>query len=170
MINVRLCQGASPSGAVSVCCEILAHNIEKANVSISTRKRAQASNSIKCTNDGQPCENRLFGTSLGLRPDTQSKHSRHSILGGRHVFHEILLVLQASGPSGWPVPQWSQRDRQLPPFCWRAALAEEMLVHFSSISKDPCLARRLRAPISRRHCASFSQGGHRPDIQLVSYR
>jgi hypothetical protein len=36
-------------------------------------------------------------------------------------------------------------------FGWRVALAEEMLVHFSSILKDPCLAHRLRALIPRRH-------------------
>jgi hypothetical protein len=47
-------------------------------------------------------------------------------------------------------------------FGWRAALAEEMLVHFSGISKDPCLVHRLRAPIPWRHLASFIQGGHCP--------
>jgi hypothetical protein len=59
---------------------------------------------------------------------------------------------------------------ELPLFGWRVALAEEMLVHFSGISKDPCLAHRLRAPICRRHLASFIQGGHRPDVQLVNQR
>jgi hypothetical protein len=34
--------------------------------------------------------------------------------------------------------------------CRRAALAEEMLVHFSGISQDHCLVHRLRALISRR--------------------
>jgi len=43
-----------------------------------------------------------------------------------------------------------------------AALAEEMLVHFSGILKDPCLAHRLRAPIPWRHLASFIEGGHYP--------
>jgi hypothetical protein len=32
-------------------------------------------------------------------------------------------------------------------FDWRAALAEEILVHSSGILKDPCLAHRLRAPV-----------------------
>jgi hypothetical protein len=41
----------------------------------------------------------------------------------------------------------------------RAALGEEMLVHFSGISQDHCLVHRLRALISRRHLASFIQGG-----------
>lgn len=50
-------------------------------------------------------------------------------------------------------------DAELLLFSWRAALAQEMLVHFSRISKDLCLAHRLRAPICRWHCASFSQGG-----------
>jgi hypothetical protein len=46
----------------------------------------------------------------------------------------------------------------------RAALAAEMLVNFNGIAKDYCLVHRLRAPISRRHVASFIQGGHRPDV------
>jgi hypothetical protein len=45
-------------------------------------------------------------------------------------------------------------------FGWRAALAEEMLLHFSGILMDPCLAHRIRAPILWRHLASFTQGGY----------
>jgi hypothetical protein len=51
-----------------------------------------------------------------------------------------------------------------------AALAEEMLVHFSGISQDHCLVHRLRALISRRYPASFIQGGHRSGVQLLSQR
>jgi len=47
-------------------------------------------------------------------------------------------------------------------------LPKKMLVNFDRISKDHCLVHRLRAPISRRHLASFIQGGHRPDVPLVS--
>ena len=57
---------------------------------------------------------------------------------------------------------------ELPSLGWRAALADEMPVHFSGISKDDCLLHRHRAPFSRRHLASFIQGGHHPDVQLVS--
>jgi hypothetical protein len=47
-------------------------------------------------------------------------------------------------------------------FGWRAALAEEMLVHFSGILKDPCLPHRLRAPIPWRDLASLAQGDYYP--------
>jgi hypothetical protein len=53
-------------------------------------------------------------------------------------------------------------------FGWRAALAEEMLVHFSDILKILVLAHRLRAPIPWRHLASFMQGGTTLAVQLVS--
>jgi hypothetical protein len=57
-----------------------------------------------------------------------------------------------------------------PSFGRRVALGAEMLVNFNGISKDHCLVHRLRATVSRKHLASFIQGGHRPDVQLVSYR
>jgi hypothetical protein len=56
-----------------------------------------------------------------------------------------------------------------PSFGLRAALAAEMLVNFNGIAKDHCLVHRFRAPISRRHVASFIQGRHRPNIQLIRY-
>jgi hypothetical protein len=44
-----------------------------------------------------------------------------------------------------------------------------MLVNFSGISKDHCPVHRLRALISRRHLASFIEGGYRPDVQRIGY-
>ena len=65
---------------------------------------------------------------------------------------------------------WKGVAAERPSFGRRAALAAEMLVNFNGVSKDHCLVHRLRAPISRKHLASFIQGGHRPDVQFVSYR
>jgi hypothetical protein len=64
---------------------------------------------------------------------------------------------------------WEGVTTERPSFGGRAALAAELLVNFNGIAKDHCLVHRLRARISRRHLASSIQGGHRPDVQLISY-
>ena len=65
---------------------------------------------------------------------------------------------------------WEGVIAERPSFGRRAALAAEMLVNFNGIAKDHRLVHRLRAPVSRKHLASFIQGGHSPDVQLLSYR
>jgi hypothetical protein len=64
---------------------------------------------------------------------------------------------------------WEGVIAERPSFGLRAALAAELLVNFNGIAKDHCLIHRFRAFISRRHVASFIQGGHRPDAQLIRY-
>jgi hypothetical protein len=65
---------------------------------------------------------------------------------------------------------WKRVAAERPSFGWRAALGAEMLVNFNGVSKDHCLVHRLRAPVSRKHLASFIEGGHSPDVQFLSYR
>ena len=104
----------------------------------------------------------------GYRLDRWSIWNKH--LGAHMIHARSILFLNTPSQSRCVDGRSEGSSAQRPSLGRRAALAEEVLVHFSSISQDHCLVDRLRALISRRHPASFIQGGHRSGVQLRSQR